>query len=331
MSCKSAASNRLEHFMMRACAVTGSARSRKQSIHIRILPALVFFAACSLVGADEVFHEARGLTLNGNLVLVEGDAAPKQMVLITHSLIQHNAREPIPYLQELLRDRGYSSLAINYSLNVDNRHGPFDCLAPHRYTLEDSLAEIGIWLDWLKRRGVQRLVLMGHSYGGNEIARYAANHDEEAIAAVVLLGPGTADHRMWSPAGYKIRYGKELKGVIEHAEMLVASGAGETLMQDVDFIFCPKATVSAASFASYYRVDPERLLPNLLRAAKKPTLFIAASEDNRLPDLNRLVTPYIDGDRTRMVVIEGAGHFFLDLHSDDAVDEMVEFFAEVGF
>ena len=57
----------------------------------------------------------------------------------------------------------------------------------------------------------------------------------------------------------------------------------------------------------------------------------AASEDNRLPDLNRLVTPYIDGERTRLVVIEGAGHFFLDLHSDDAVDQMVEFMGAIGF
>ena len=88
---------------------------------------------------------------------------------------------------------------------------------------------------------------------------------------------------------------------------------------------------SAAAFVSYYRVDPERLLPNLLRAAKKPTLFIAASEDNRLPDLNRLVRPYIDGERTQLVVIGGAGHFFLDLHSDDAVDQMVEFMGKIGF
>jgi len=296
-----------------------------------LLAALLVTLTVTPVGAEEVLLEADGITLNGNLVLVGEENDTERMVLITHSLIQHNGREPIPYVQELLRERGYGSLAINYSLGIDNRHGPFDCLAPHRYTLENALAEIGTWVAWLKQQGVQRMVLMGHSYGGNEIARYAANNDEEAIAGVVLLGPGTADHRMWSPAGYKIRYGKELKGVLDQAEMLIASGSGDPLMQDVAFIFCPKATVSAASFASYYRVDPERLLPNLLRAARKPTLFIAASEDNRLPDLNRLVTPYIDGERTRLVVIDGAGHFFLDLHSDDAVDEMVGFFREIGF
>lgn len=317
--------------MMCASATTPQGRARPQAVVAHLLVALVLLMACPLAVGGEVFHEARGLKLNGNLVIAGANSEPEQMILITHSLIQHNAREPIPYLQELLRERGYSSLAINYSLAIDNRHGPFDCLAPHRYTLEDSLDEIALWVDWLKRRGVRRLVLMGHSYGGNEIARYAANHDEEAIAAVVLLGPGTADHRMWSPAGYEIRYGKPLNSVLEHAEMLVASGEGDTMMEGVDFIFCPKATVKAASFASYYRVDPERLLPNLLRAAKKPTLFIAASEDNRLPDLNRLVTPYIDGERTRLVVIEGAGHFFLDLHSDDAVDQMVEFMGEIGF
>lgn len=281
--------------------------------------------------ADEVTQQVAGKTLNGRLELADGKQIADGIILITHSLIQHNGREPIPYVQQLLRDRGYSSLAINYSLGIDNRHGPFDCMAPHRYTIDQSLEEIHAWVNWLKERGARRLILLGHSYGGNEIARYAANNDEEAIRGVVLLGPGTADHRMWSPSGYKIRYGKKLKDILERADLLVAAGKGDTLMENVDFLFCPQAKVSAASFVSYYRVDPERLLPNLMKAARKPTLFIAASEDNRMPDLNRLVKPFVDGKRTRLVVIQGAGHFFLDLNSDEAVDQAVAFFHEIGF
>jgi pimeloyl-ACP methyl ester carboxylesterase len=204
-------------------------------------------------------------------------------------------------------------------------------MAPHRYTINESLEEIRAWVTWLKKHGASKLILFGHSYGGNEIARYAANNDEDAILGVVLLGPGTADHRMWSPSGYKIRYGKKLKEILERADLLVAAGKGDTLMENVDFLFCPQATVSAASFVSYYRVDPERLLPNLMKAAKKPTLFIAASEDNRMPDLNRLVKPFVDGKLTRLVVIQGSGHFFLDLNSDEAVEQAVEFFQEIRF
>ena len=280
---------------------------------------------------EEVTQTFGNRTLNGMLALADGKVISDGIILITHSLIQHNGREPIPYVQDLLKERGYSSLAINYSLEIDNRHGPFDCMAPHRHTLDRSLEEIGAWVKWLKEKGARELILFGHSYGGNEIARYAANNDEDAIKGVVLLGPGTADHRMWSPGGYKIRYGKELTNILEHAELLVAAGKGDTLMENVDFLYCPRATVSAASFVSYYRVPPERLLPNLMKAAKKPTLFIAAGEDNRLPDLNRLVKPFVDGDRTRLVIIEGAGHFFLDLHSDDAVERTIEFFRDIEF
>jgi pimeloyl-ACP methyl ester carboxylesterase len=253
------------------------------------------------------------------------------MILITHSLIQHNGREPIPYLQEVLSEQGYSSLAINYSLEIDDRHGSFDCMAPHRYTLERSLQEIGGWIDWLKYRGASKLILLGHSYGGNEVARYAVNNDEQAIKGIILFGPGTADHRMWSPNGYRIRYGVDVNEVLERAELLVATGRGDELMENVDFIFCPKATVSAASFVSYYRIAPERFLPNLMKATRKPTLFIAAGEDNRMPDLNRLVMPFVDGERTRLVIIDGAGHFFLDLHTDDAVQEMARFFEDIQF
>ncbi|OOZ34408.1 alpha/beta hydrolase [Solemya velesiana gill symbiont] len=285
----------------------------------------------SAASAGEVRQEFRGKTLNGMLVLADGKAVADGLILITHSLIQHNGREPMPYVQELFKQHGYNSLAINYSLEIDDRHGPFDCMEPHRYTLNRSLDEIGAWVNWLKEQGVTKLILFGHSYGGNEIARYAANNDEDAIKGVVLLGPGTADHRMWSPGGYKIRYGKELNSILARAELLVAAGKGDTLMENVDFLYCPRATVSTASFVSYYRVPPERLLPNLMKAAKKPTLFIAASEDNRMPDLNRLVKPFVDGERTRLVIIEGSGHFFLDLNSDDAVEQAIEFFRDIRF
>ena len=301
---------------------------------IRLTMSLAVFLCLgtySVVNASEITLRFQNKTLNGVLELAEGKRVADGMILITHSLIQHNGREPIPYIQKLLKEKGYNSLAINYSLEIDNRHGPFDCMAPHRYTLNKSLDEIGAWVKWLKGKGVKKLMLLGHSYGGNEIARYAANNDEAVIKGVILLGPGTADHRMWSPAGYKIRYGKELNEVLERAELLVASGKGASLMKDIDFLYCPKATVSAATFVSYYRVAPERLLPNLMKAAKKPTLFIAAGEDNRMPDLNRLVKPFVDGKMTRLVIIEGAGHFFLDLHSDDAVDQMLKFFLDIKY
>lgn len=279
----------------------------------------------------EITRHYKNLSVNGKLVLAEGKKLADGVVLITHSLIQHNGREPIPHVQELLHEHGYSSLAINYSLEIDNRHGSFDCTAPHRYTLDNSLAEIGSWIHWLKEQGVSKIILLGHSYGGNELARYAVKNNEDIIRGIVLLGPGTADHRMWSPAGYKIRYGIDIKDILERAELLVASGRGEVLMENVDFIFCPKAKVSAASFVSYYRISPERLLPNLLKETRKPTLFIAASEDNRMPDLNRLVKPYVDGKKTQLVVIEDSGHFFLDLNADEAIDEAVRFFRKIGY
>ncbi|MET0048483.1 MAG: alpha/beta fold hydrolase [Sedimenticola sp.] len=305
---------------------------RERVIGFTVISAVTIgIGICSTASAEEIAQVFRDRTLNGVLALAEGKEIKDGVILITHSLIQHNGREPIPYVQELLQEKGYSSLAINYSLEIDDRHGPFDCMAPHRYTLNGSLEEIGAWVEWIKEQGVEKLVLLGHSYGGNEIARYAANNDEDTIKGVVLLGPGTADHRMWSPGGYKIRYGKELNSILERAELLVAAGKGDTLMENVDFLYCPRATVSAASFVSYYRVPPERLLPNLMKAAKKPTLFIAAGEDNRMPDLNRLVKPFVDGERTRLVIVEGAGHFFLDLHSDDAVEEAIGFFRDIGY
>ena len=122
------------------------------AVTLIMLLALTCLAPANLY-AEEVFQEYQGKTLNGVLELAEGKTLADGIILITHSLIQHNGREPLPYVQQLFREKGYSSLAINYSLGIDNRHGPFDCMAPHRYTLDGSLQEIAVWVQWLKEKG----------------------------------------------------------------------------------------------------------------------------------------------------------------------------------
>lgn len=279
---------------------------------------------------QDIKQKYKNLTVNANLELAEGKTLQDGVVLITHALLQHNRMEIIRTTQALLKDHGYSSLAINYSLNVDDRHGVFNCMTPHRHIRQAAIEEIGFWIGWLKKQGVKNMVLVGHSTGANEVAMYDGLYPDPVISRVIMITPATTDHASNTPAGYRTRYNKDLNVVLAQAQKLIAEGHGDQIMEHTDFLFCPDAPVSAASFVSYYGteaggISSVRLLPSQLKNLNVPTLIIAAGEDNLHPDMAAIVEPHVDGKRLQLVTIEGASHFLRDLYLEDAVDAMVTF------
>lgn len=288
----------------------------------------MLFPAQRLV-AEEIKAKFNGLTVNAQLELADGKELSDGIVLIAHALMQHNRMEMVRTLQALLKSHGYSSLAINYSLAVDDRHGSLDCMTPHRHLRDAAIEEIGFWVEWLKHEGAKNIVLAGHSTGANEVATYAGTHSDPAISRVIMITPSTSDQSSYTPGGYRSRFQKDLSGVLERANALVEAGRGDEIMDNTDFLFCAGAPVSAKTFVSYYSSGASmRLLPAQLQRLAVPTLIIAAGADNIAPDLVAIVEPYVDNERIKMVIIEDASHFLRDLFLEDAVDAMVTFLAE---
>lgn len=98
--------------------------------HVRIYLASGFVIASlitHLANAKEVTLPYKGLTLNANLELATGKKITEDVILITHGGLGHYGMEVITYLQKLLKDRGYNTLAINLSLGLNHRHGMYDC------------------------------------------------------------------------------------------------------------------------------------------------------------------------------------------------------------
>jgi pimeloyl-ACP methyl ester carboxylesterase len=249
---------------------------------------------------------------------------------MTHAFLQHNRMEIMRVIPELFREHGYSTLTMTYSAGLDNRRGPYDCATPHRHSVEGHLDEILLWLDWLKRNGAREVVLAGHSGGANRIAQFISKRDDPVIDKVVLFAPGTSDHFGRTPEGYQARYRRDLNPILDRAQALVDAGDGDAMMAETDFTFCARATVSARTFLSYYGVAnlKARQMPRQMQRLKKPSLVVAAGDDNIAPDLTQLVEPYVDDKRLTLTVIEGCGHFFRDLCADDAVEAAVEFLEE---
>jgi len=280
------------------------------------LAALLFAAG---VAAESVTLKHRGLNVTANLETTGEAWQQGPVLLLTHGTLAHNRMEIMATLQQLLLERGVSSLAINLSLGLSDRAGMYDCAVPHRHRHTDALEEIGLWRDWLRQQGADKVVLLGHSRGANQTARFAAAHDSAAIRGVILVAPQT-----WSEGyeakDYQQRYGKPLAPILANAEKLVAEGKGDTLLKPVDFIYCENTAASAAAFVSYYRPDARMDTPTVVNDIHKPVLVFAGSADTVVKGLIEKMEQASSRDNVRFEVIDGADHFFRDLYAEDLAD-----------
>ncbi len=285
----------------------------------------VLCLACVPTQAEEVTLPFRGLNLIANLELGDGQSFDSDMILLLHGLQGHHSMEIIKTSQELLLEEGYGTLAINLSLGVSNRRGFFECDGTQKHGFSDAAAELHAWIEWLKSKGVRHLTLMAHSLGATQALFYLHTYPDNAINRLVLLSPATRNyHRL--KQDYLDRYGLALDPLIEKAELLVNSGKGRQIMQDIDFFYCPKTRVAANTFYDYYRKDSAfSKTPDYVRQTRFPTLVIAGSVDERQPDVIPHLAPLADGKRIRLRVIENAGHFFRDLNIEEAIEIVTEF------
>ena len=292
---------------------------------VALIHALGFMLAMAVYAsapAEEVKIEHQGITLNARLARAEGwPRGP--VILMIHGTLAHNQMEIMSTIQELLTDAELSSLAINLSLGVDDRHGTFACETPHAHRDGDALDEIGLWLDWLKAEGAERAVLLGHSRGGNQSARFAAERDVPQVKAVVLIAPATWDADKVAN-GYQERFGVPLSMRLEQARDRVAAGKPGAWLEQTGFLYCAGATVTADAFLSYYEPDERRDTPSVLPAIAKPTIVFVGSEDTVVAGLEARVAPIADDEQLKLVVMDGADHFFRDLYAEEIVEIIAE-------
>ncbi len=278
--------------------------------------------------ANEIKIQHHGMTVNAKLLMAKGKDYRDGMVLIMHGFLGHNQMEIVEAAQQSLLDIGRSSLAINLSLSIDNRYGFFVFFFDHRHVLDDALNEIQTWVDYLKSKGVNKIVLMSHSFGANQLVVYASERPDPAITHLVFLAPNTSGTFR---EGYEHRYGKNFDSALDQANELIKQGKGEQLMEYTDFLSCPQAHVTPNSFVSYYsakQIDRYYSFPQFLSSVDIPLLITTGTADERQPDIAKHVRPYIDGKKIYLGVIEGAGHFFEDFNIQQAMKSVLSFLQE---
>ena len=292
-----------------------------------------FVAAASILAgvahADEVTLPYKGLTLNANLELAEGQKLADGVILITHGGLAHRGVETVVYLQQLFKEHGYNTLAINLSLGLDKRQGMYDCKVTHRHRNTDAADEIGAWVKWLKRQGARRVALLGHSRGGAQTALYAAEQNDDVVKAVVLLAPATRENT--DAGAYQRRYNTALAPLVKKAQTLVKAGKGDAVMEGVHLLNCGDTSVTANAFLSYYGPNARVDAPDLLPKIKKPMLVVVAGNDEIVVGLDKRVAPLVNGKGVQLKVVDGGDHFFRDLYADEAVDAIDSFLKSSGY
>lgn len=268
--------------------------------------------------AEQLTLKDGDITLTAELKLADGKSLEDGVIVMLHGGLAHSRMEIMQALQNVMAARGYSSLAVNLGYNLSNREGMMDCAAIHTHRHEDAVREVGLWVDWLREQGVERMALLGHSRGGNQIAMYAKAHPDMNDVPMILIAPTTYD-AAYEAKSYKERYGKPLDSVVKRAEGMVKAGKGDELLEGIGFVYCENATATAKSVVSYYDAT-DRDTPTLLAEMKRPVLVFAGSEDTTVADLPEKMEPIADGEIIRFEVIDGADHFFRDLYAEDVAD-----------
>lgn len=290
----------------------------------KLLLSLVALLLATTAVAETVTLDDKGLKISANLETIGENWQKGPVLLMTHGTLAHNKMEIMATLQQLFLERDVSSLAINLSLGLSDRKGMYDCAVPHTHKHTDAVDEIGLWLDWLKKQGVKKVVLLGHSRGGNQTARFAAAHGSDAISGVILIAPQT-----WSEESektdYQKRYGKPLAPILANAEKLVSEGKGKTMLKPVDFIYCENTAATAEAFVSYYKPDNKMNTPTVIADIHKPVMVFAGSADTTVKDLPEKMKAVSGQKNVQFEVIDGADHFFRDLYAEDLADQALDF------
>ena len=248
------------------------------------------------------------------------------LVVMTHGTLAHKDMEVIQGVAKALEQRGIASLAHTLSLGLDHRKGMYDCATRHDYAADEAVAEIGAWVT--RAKGMSRFVFtLGHSRGGNQLARYLAASETPPVAGAVLLAPTTAGAEAGLRTSYAQTYGKPLEPLLEKATKAVAAGRGGEWMDAPGFIYCRNAVVTARAFASFYAADASQDTAALIARLKLPVLVLAATKDTVVPDVIASFMPLADssGGRVQLDKIEDADHFFRDLFAEDVADRIAEF------
>jgi pimeloyl-ACP methyl ester carboxylesterase len=226
-------------------------------------------------------------------------------LVVLHGFLQTTEFQATRNVIEGLAGMGYTVLGPNLSLGVDDRRTSLPCEALHRHTLSEDVAEIDFWVNWLSQHGYQRIVFVGHSWGGQHALAYVQQHPGKpvmGIVAVSLVRARQSEQTLAAQADIA-------------SAMLHSATPG---LKSYALNFCGKYVGTPESYLSYAAWTDARVIESL-KGAGVPVYAILGGNDRRVDQ--RWMASLADAG-AEVSVVDGADHFFSSQYEFDLVDAM---------
>ena len=224
---------------------------------------------------------------------------------------------------EVFAEYQVETLRVSLSLGVDDRTGMFPCDALHDHRLEDAPGELAAWMRWLADEDRDSVLVLGHSRGAGQVARFAAAGPTPGPSGLILVAPAVVGPGDLGRS-YERRTATALEPLVREARARVAAGEAGSVLEDVAFLHCDAADATARAFLSYYAEDGGVDALDVVADLSLPTIVIAGSEDPLTARLGPAGEALARSGRITFVNVDGADHFFRDLYAYDTVEAIIE-------
>ena len=163
--------------------------------------------------------------LHGAL-LTPADQNSDIALIFVHGVAMNFYLPPLFVLGENLAKRGHHSFVINTrGHDWISRAGNLTKFGGSAYeNLEDCVADLDGAIEFLKRRGYRRFILIGHSLGAIKSIIYQGTQQRADVVGIVSC---SAPKQFYSE---RIARQPKFRDLIEQAEGLIGDGKGEELM-----------------------------------------------------------------------------------------------------
>lgn len=231
----------------------------------------------------------------------------KPAVLLLHGFLQTREFPTVATLARGLQDAGYPVLTPTLSLGIPSRTQSLACEAVHRHSLDEDVAEIARWVDWLKSRGHRSIVLIGHSFGSMQLLAY------------LTAGPNAAVKGYIGASLIEVQIGTTLRAaLITQLESRAQRRQRDLVTQHVSY--CRKYRSTPEALLSYVRWDQARTLAALKQSPVNVKLVMGDADDilghGWLKALQHVQTP--------MAIVKGANHFMDGEHEFDLLEHTLK-------
>ncbi|QCU90614.1 alpha/beta hydrolase [Thiomicrorhabdus sediminis] len=242
----------------------------------------------------------------------------KPAVMIVHGFLTTNKFHTITSISKALSDEGYTVLAPTLTLGIASRQSPLKCNSIHSHTLENDVAEIADWRQWLKDQGHEEVVVVGHSSGSPLLLEYLTRNSQANIKAAIFTSLFFLN-------------AKELGSIeteIEHAQQQLAANSNKP--HKYSFLFCRNNYFATPeSFLSYMKLTRKYVF-DLLAQLNIPHYTVMGGADKRHMQVGGDWYQQLNDSETKLVVIDGANHFFSSEYEFDLQDEMIKILNQVS-